>query len=53
MKVIKNNLSPSELSALENYEAQVETNKAIIDYIAMMADVEIPVEEDDNYELDV
>lgn len=30
---------------LENAKAQAEQNKANIDYIAMMTDVEIPIEE--------
>ena len=35
------------MAALENAEAQAVRNAANIDYIAMMADVEIPTEEED------
>jgi len=53
VKIIKNNMTPSELSALENSQAQAEINKANIDYIAMMTDVEIPTEEEMNDEREV
>ena len=46
MIVKKSVLSPAELSALENAEAQAVANAANIDYIAMMTDVEIPTEEE-------
>lgn len=39
-------MTPAELAALENAEAQAAKNAASIDYIAMMADVEIPTEEE-------
>ena len=38
-------MSPDEYASMENAEAQAEMNKANIDYIAMMTDVEIPTEE--------
>lgn len=47
-------LTPAEQAALENTEAQTLTNAAIIDYIAMMADIEIPTEEEGaNYESEI
>lgn len=39
-------MTPAELAALENAEAQAAKNAASIDYIAMMADVEIPTEDE-------
>jgi hypothetical protein len=45
MELRKRTLSPAEQAKLENAEAQAEINRANIDYIAMMADVEIPTEE--------
>ena len=45
MIVKKRTMSPAEQANLENAEAQAEVNKANIDYIAMMTDVEIPTEE--------
>lgn len=39
-------MTPAEMAALENAEAQAVRNAANIDYIAMMADVEIPTEEE-------
>lgn len=39
-------LTPAETAALENAEAQAEVNRANIDYVAMMTDVEIPTEEE-------
>lgn len=40
-------LTPEEQARFENAEAQVLINKAMIDYIAMMTDVEIPIEDDE------
>lgn len=34
-------------------ESELEKQKAITEYIAMMADVEIPIEEEENYEQNV
>lgn len=48
----KRTLTPAEQARLENNEAQAARNAANIDYIAMMADVEIPTEEE-NYEPEV
>ena len=50
MKIIKRPGSLSEAARLENAEAQAEINKANIDYIAMMTDVEIPTEETEGTE---
>ena len=46
--VRKRTLSPAEMACLENAEAQAEVNRANIDYIAMMTDVEISTEEEGN-----
>lgn len=46
MILIKHVLTPAAQALLENTEAQAAQNKAIIDYIAMMTDVEIPTEEE-------
>ena len=46
-------MSPDEQAALENAEAQAELNKANIDYIAMMTDVEIPTEEVNSNESEI
>lgn len=45
MKIKRRNNTPQEQAELENAQAQAEINKANIDYIAMMTDVEIPTEE--------
>lgn len=52
--VKKRTMSPAETARMENAEAQAEVNRANIDYIAMMTDVEIPTEEEGtNYESEV
>ena len=45
MKVERTVFSPAEKAEMENAKATVEANRAYIDYIAMMADIEIPTEE--------
>lgn len=47
MIIRRRSMSPAELARLENAEAQTEANKANIDYLAMMTDVEIPTEEEE------
>lgn len=47
MKVIKRTMTPAELARLENSVAQAEVMAAKIDYIAMMADVDIPTEDEE------
>lgn len=42
----RQNMTPAELAALENAEAQAQRNADLIEYIAMMADVEIPTDEE-------
>lgn len=49
----KRTMSPADAAKLENSEAQAEANKANIDYIAMMADIEIPTEEEEADESEV
>lgn len=44
MKVIINKLSPKDRKEQENAIAQAEINRANIEYIAMMSDVELEVE---------
>lgn len=46
MEIKRLMMTPAEMAALENAEAQAVRNAANIDYIAMMADVEIPTEEE-------
>ncbi|MBQ9632235.1 MAG: hypothetical protein IJV04_04875 [Lachnospiraceae bacterium] len=46
MEIRRRRMTPGEMAALENAEAQAVKNAANIDYIAMMADVEIPTEEE-------
>lgn len=50
VQIHKNGLTPNEIAAIENSQAEVMRNSANIDYIAMMADIEIPTEEDENNE---
>lgn len=50
MKLKRQAMSPAEQAKLENAEAQAEINRANIDYIAMMADIEIPTEEGETNE---
>ena len=50
MELRKRTLSPAEQAKLENTESQAEINRANIDYIAMMADVEIPTNEEAEYD---
>jgi hypothetical protein len=45
MKINRRTMNPADQAALENAEAQAEVNKANIDYLAMMTDIEIPTEE--------
>lgn len=45
MIVKRAKMTPAEQAEYENVLAQAEQNRANIDYIAMMADVEIPTEE--------
>ena len=42
----RQNMTPAELAALEYAEAQAQKNADLIEYIAMMADVEIPTDEE-------
>lgn len=53
MKIFKRPRDLKEQADIENAIAQVEKNKANIDYVAMMTDVEIPVEEEAHDESDV
>lgn len=46
MKVIKNSMPIRERVALKQAQEQETKNKANIDYIAMMSDIDIPTEED-------
>ena len=45
--ITKNKMDLHEKAMLENAEADNAKNAANIDYIAMMADIEIPTEEED------
>ena len=53
MYIRHNSMTPAEMALLENAEAQTEANKANIDYLAMMTDIEIPTEEEGGYESEV
>lgn len=54
MSILKRRMmTPQEQAQLENTEARAEINKANIDYIAMMTDVEIPTEEGDGNEPEI
>jgi hypothetical protein len=53
MEIKRRIMTPAELAEIENAKAQAEANKANIDYIAMMADVEIPTEEGEYDEREV
>lgn len=44
MKLIRNKMSPSDKKEQENAIAQAEVNRANIEYIAMMSDVELDTE---------
>lgn len=46
--VTRNKMDLHEKAILENAQADNAKNAANIDYIAMMADIEIPTEEDEN-----
>lgn len=46
----KRNMSPAEKARIENAAAQTEKNKADIDYIAMMADIDIDLEDEEGTE---
>lgn len=48
MIVKRAKMTPAEQAEYENALAQAERNRADIDYIAMMTDVEIPTEEGAN-----
>ncbi len=49
MLIIPNSETPEQMAEREYAQHLAEKNKATIDYVAMMADVEIPEEE--NHEL--
>lgn len=53
MQIRKRVLTPDEQAMFENAIAQTERNKANIDYIAMMTDIEIPTDEEDEYESEI
>ena len=44
MKVIRNKMSPKDRKEQENAISQAEINRSNIEYIAMMADVELDAE---------
>lgn len=46
MKIFRRTGNIADAVRLENAQAQAEINKANIDYLAMMTDVEIPTEEE-------
>lgn len=50
MKITKPALSPAQQAELENAMARAKRNEANIDYIAMMADMEIPTDEEAEYD---
>lgn len=47
MRIIRNEMSPSDKKEQENTIAQAEINRANIEYIAMMSDVELDNESED------
>jgi hypothetical protein len=44
MKIIRNKMSPKDKKEQENAISQAEINRSNIEYIAMMADVELNIE---------
>lgn len=46
MNIIKNNESPADVRKKENQFAEMEKQKILIEYIAMMTDVELPESEE-------
>lgn len=50
MDIIKNNESPADVRKKENQFAEMEKQKILIEYIAMMTDVELPDNQEDNQE---
>lgn len=50
VQIRKTGITPKEVSELENADAATLRNAANIDYLAMMADIEIPTEEGANDE---
>ena len=44
MKIIRNKMSPKDKKEQENAISQAEINRANIEYIAMMSDVELETE---------
>ena len=53
MKITKLIMSLRDKVLLENTVADTEKNKANIDYIAMMSDIEIPTEEEENAQSEI
>lgn len=53
MKITKLIMSLRDKALLENSVADAEKNKANIDYIAMMSDIEIPTEEEENAQSEI
>ena len=50
MIIMKKGISPKERAELDNAKALAERNADLIEYIAMMADIEIPTEEEEKNE---
>lgn len=48
MLIKKNKMDLNEKAMLENAQAENAKNEALIEYVAMMSDVELPTEENDN-----
>ena len=46
-------LTPQQTAELENAVATATRNASVIDYIAMMADIEIPTEEEEYSESEI
>ena len=51
--IIRKSLTPQERAAQENAVAMAQRNLDFLEYVAMMADIEIPTEEDVSNEQEI
>lgn len=52
MNVTKNGLTPNQQAQLELCNSRLEQQQADIDYLSMMAEIEIPADEEEENEAD-
>lgn len=51
--IIRRGMTPQDQAMQDNAIAMAQKNADIIEYVAMMADIDIPIEEEENHEQEV